>query len=115
VLACAEERCRDAKLFEALISRRHLDVYVDGLNEADAEARARVIEYVQSHPRASIALASQPFEHPVKRSLRVVKIGSLDEARVRAFLDLQAVAFCDSDEAWERYRVACKDHVDRAP
>ncbi len=113
-LACSTERCRDAKLFDALMSRGHLDVYIDGLNEADAETRARVIEYVQTHPRASIAVATQPFEHPVKRSLRVVQIGSLDEARVRAFLELQAASLCDDDEARARYKLACKEHVDRA-
>lgn len=52
----------DEGLLDSLIASGKLDVYIDGLNEVDAETRAAITNYVTARPGANIFVTTQPLE-----------------------------------------------------
>ncbi|MDI3561744.1 hypothetical protein [Bradyrhizobium sp. Arg816] len=52
----------DEGFLDSLVASGKLDVYIDGLNEVDAEARSAITDYVTARPGANIFLTTQPLE-----------------------------------------------------
>jgi HEAT repeat protein len=55
------EEIKDAKFLESLIYSGAIDICIDGLNEASADTRAKITQFVESYFKGNILMTTQPL------------------------------------------------------
>jgi YVTN family beta-propeller protein len=81
-----EGAARDPDFLRTLIYARGMDVCIDGLNEVDADTRARVAAFATQYPRAHLLLVTQPIDWEKPSEAQIYTLLALEEEQLAAFL-----------------------------
>lgn len=103
---------RDPGFVQSLIYTGAIDVCIDGLNEADADTRARIVEFVERYFRGNILIATQPLQWTPPAGTQVYTLLPLDKKQVTEFLLTRYSASSD-DVPMSRsaYESTCSSYV----
>jgi hypothetical protein len=76
-----------AEFLQALIYRGAIDIYIDGLNEVNADTRAKISQFVEGNSFCTVLISTQPlldWNPPI--GSRVFRLQPLDKAQIEKFL-----------------------------
>jgi hypothetical protein len=77
---------RDRKFLRNLIYSGTIDICIDGLNEATADTRAKVNEFVESYFKGNILIATQPLEWTPPATAKIYIMQPLRRNQIERFL-----------------------------
>jgi HEAT repeat protein len=86
IQAKLEGHAKDAAFLRSLIYSGALDIYIDGLNEVTADARARIVQFMESHFHGNILVATQRIEWTPPATAQVLFLQPLSDADIAEFL-----------------------------
>jgi hypothetical protein len=77
---------RDSRLLERLVYVRAVDILIDGLNEANADARQAILAGLKEYPRANIVIATQPTGWRAPATTAVYDLLPLEGPKISEYL-----------------------------
>ncbi len=86
ILHTLSQEAQKLALIEGLIYQGQIDVYIDGLNEAAAEARAEVRAFLLANPHGNILITTQPFRWSGPPGMAIYDVQALEPDQVRSYL-----------------------------
>ena len=78
---------RDSGLFEKVLYSGRLTVLIDGLNEADADTRAKIEVFLHQFPAAAVVITSQPLTWRPKTQMKVFQIDPIPSSDISPFFE----------------------------
>ncbi len=109
-----EGPARDPAFLHTLIYIGALDVCIDGLNEVDAETRARISNFAERNFKGNILMATQPLGWRPPSTSTVYVMQPLSPEAIEAFLLTQTEALSpEVTLSGSAYVSACRHYVDR--
>jgi hypothetical protein len=105
---------RDPDLIRSLLHVNALDVAIDGLNEVGADARARIVAFVEDLPKANVVLTTQPiaWEPPQAGATRRFELQPLDREQIAEFLLSRRPRIEELALEGNAYVAACRAFLD---
>jgi HEAT repeat protein len=118
ISACRSEIVNDVRFLRALVSKGGLDIFIDGLNEADSETRERIRTFLNEQFCGNYLLTTQPvLGYKPPQGAEVWRLQPLTVAGARKFLvrqwprvEKQAIA---SGVSQERYEAMAQELLDK--
>lgn len=101
----------DAQFLEALIHVGALDIYVDGLNEASADTRAKIASFLESHHRGNIIVSSQPIEWQPPANMRILILQPLREENILGFMISRRAHYRQEGVSDEEFHRRCVEFL----
>jgi hypothetical protein len=77
---------RDLGLLETLVFHGAFDIYIDGLNEVNADVRERIYTFLVTYSHAKVILSTQRFKWNVPSNCAVLDVQPLNDDEVREYL-----------------------------
>ena len=104
---------QDISFLRDLIHSGHVEIYIDGLNEASMETCNKIRKFAEEFYSGNIFIASQPFNWIKPSGIKIINICPLSTGQVDEYLKFKAELFSDltSNEAAE-YNKKCKNFID---
>jgi hypothetical protein len=101
---------RDPSFICSLLHVNALDLAIDGLNEVNADARAKVVGFVEDLPKANIILTTQPiaWEPPQAGATRRFELQPLNTDQIEEFLLSRELHLEEAKVDGEGYQQTCK-------
>jgi HEAT repeat protein len=107
----------DLDFLKSLIHSKAMDICIDGLNEVDADVRAKIISFAESFSSGNIIIATQPLERkpPNNGKIRFYEMQPLDPELIESFLlKLERDLPLDAVVVGENYKKRCKSYLSDA-
>jgi HEAT repeat protein len=111
IAAKAHGLAGDKQLVQALIYVGALEVYIDGLNEASVDTRAKVALFLEVYTTAKAIVTSQPIEWQPAAGVRILRILPLMEEDIRGFLASRHPAPQHGVANIAEYRQSCEEFM----
>jgi hypothetical protein len=86
ILRTLPPEAQGLSIIERLIYQGQIDVYIDGLNEAAADARSEVRAFLLANPHANVLLTTQPFRWPIPANVTSYEMLPLEADQIRNYL-----------------------------
>ena len=101
----------DPNFLKGLIYSGGIDIYIDGLNEVNAEAQASIKQFLSSYTKGNIILTTQPLsdKNPPK-SAKIYHLLPLDDDQISRFLTSRHPK--DAILQGEDYQQACSTYLE---
>lgn len=96
---------KDEAFLRTLIHSGAMDIYIDGLNEAEPDTRVTVVKEVEQHFKGNVLMTTQPMDWSPPRSAQKWKLLPLEVRQIVDFLQLQGEGLADDAKAAYDQRV----------
>lgn len=80
------EEIKDSKFLRDLIYSGAIAICIDGLNEVNADTRAKIVEFTENYFKGDIILSTQPMDWRPPTTTQKYIIQPLDKAQIQEFL-----------------------------
>ena len=104
---------RDPAFLRTLIYIGAIDVCIDGLNEVDADTRARISDFAESNFRGNILMATQPLGWTPPSTAKVYILQPLAREQIERFLLTRTQSLpADASVTGKDYEGACLQYLE---
>ncbi|MGD1937530.1 MAG: HEAT repeat domain-containing protein [Cyanophyceae cyanobacterium] len=109
------EKIKDSRFLRDLIYSGAITICIDGLNEVNADTRAKIVEFTENYFKGDIILATQPMDWQESTTARKFIIQPLDSQQIQGFLLSRATTLPKNKKLQgEDYKQACRKFLSEA-
>lgn len=108
------EEIKDPKFLQNLIYSGAIAICIDGLNEVNADTRAKIIEFTENYFKGDIILATQPMEWTPPATAKRYVMQPLVRSQIQSFLLSRRPLIPDyAPVQGEAYEQACAQYLEQ--
>jgi hypothetical protein len=107
-------KAQDFNLLRDLIYSGAIDIYLDGLNEVNADTRANIKSFVEQYFKGNIIMTTQPLEWEPPATATIYILQPLQEDLIKNFL-LSRKPYLEQEAPTnaQDYEQICQNYIDR--
>ena len=107
-------KAQDHDFLRNLIYSGALDIFIDGLNEVDADTRANIKKFVEDYFKGNIIIATQPLEGKLPATAKVYTLQPLPKELIKEFLlSRQPLDKTENQLQEEDYKEVCLEYLEK--
>jgi hypothetical protein len=106
------EEIKDTKFLRDLIYSGAIAICIDGLNEVNADTRAKIVEFTENYFKGDIILATQPMDWRAPTTAKRYVMQPLEQSKIQEFLTSRVSALPKSMKLQGKdYVEACESYL----
>ena len=108
-------KAKDPNFLRDLIYSGTIDIYLDGLNEVNADTRANIKKFVEEYFKGNIIMTTQPLEWKPPTTASIYILQPLQDDLIREFLlSRQSYLAEENQIQMQDYEQACQNYLAKA-